>query len=74
MRLVEALEYANIKERAKKKDLAKLLWPDSSGSTQGVNMSKLISGKTKKVNPDWIPIICSFCRVSPSFLFPDLEF
>jgi len=70
MRLVEALEYASIKKRAKKKDLDKCLWPDSGENAQAVNISKLISGKTKKIDPEWITIICKFCGVDANFLFP----
>jgi hypothetical protein len=69
MRLIEALEFANIGQRKRKKDLARLLWPDSSYESQDVNMSKLINGKTKRIDPGWVNIIADFCGVDANFLF-----
>lgn len=51
-----------------KKDLAAKIWPNSSPDTQKVNMSNLCKGATKKVNPEWIVIICKETGCSSDFL------
>ena len=56
-------------KKVKKKDIAALLWPDSTETAQQVNMTKLCSGKTTKINPDWVNIICDTCECSADFLF-----
>jgi len=52
-----------------KKDLAALMWPDSTETGQMVNMTGLCSGKRTKVDPDWVEIICRECGCSADFLF-----
>lgn len=51
-----------------KKDIAARLWPDAPETTQVVNMTNLCSGKTKRVEPEWIAIICKMTGVSADFL------
>lgn len=63
---------ARAKEQGRKvmkKDLAALLWPDASVTAQQVNMTSLCSGKTARISPDWVPIICNICGCSADFLF-----
>lgn len=63
---------ARAKEQGRKimkKDLAAKLWPDSSPSAQQVNMTGLINGKTAKISPEWVNIICEECGCSADFLF-----
>lgn len=69
IKINEALQFSkkNGKE-IQKKDLAKKLWPDSAPLTQEVNMSNLISGKTKTIKPEWIEIICEETGVSANEL------
>lgn len=70
MRLEQAL--ARAKEQGKKvlkKDLAAKLWPDSSPAAQQVNMTSLCAGKTAKISPDWVSIICNELGCTPNFLF-----
>lgn len=52
-----------------KKDIAARLWPDSAPVAQQVNMSSLCSGKTAKVSPEWVSIICKMTGCSADFLF-----
>mgnify|MGYP001240447581 CR=1 FL=1 len=51
-----------------KKDLAAKIWPNSKPEAQSVNMTNLASGITKKVNPDWIVILCKELDCSSDFL------
>lgn len=56
-------------KKVKKKDLAKRLWPDSSPVAQQVNMTALCAGKTTRINPDWVKIICEMTGCTSDFLF-----
>ena len=70
MRIEQAI--ARAKEQGKKvwkKDIAARLWPDSTEAAQQVNMTALCSGKTTKINPDWVAIICEMTGCSADFLF-----
>ena len=70
MRIEQAL--ARAKEQGKKvlkKDLAAKLWPDSASAAQQVNMTALCNGKTNKINPDWVNIICEMTGCTADFLF-----
>jgi hypothetical protein len=70
MRLEQAI--ARAKEQGTKvlkKDVAARLWPDSTESGQQVNMTALCSGKTTKINPDWVAIICEMTGCTADFLF-----
>lgn len=70
MRIEQAL--ARAKEQGKKvlkKDLAAKLWPDSAPAAQQVNMTALCAGKTTKINPDWVAIICDETGCTADFLF-----
>lgn len=63
---------ARAKEQGKrvwKKDIAARLWPDSNAAGQQVNMTALCAGKTTKINPDWVPIICEMTGCTADFLF-----
>ena len=51
-----------------KKDIAARLWPNSSPSAQQVNMTKLCNGKQKKIDPEWVKIVCELTGVSANFL------
>lgn len=70
MRIEQAI--ARAKESGKKvlrKDIAERLWPNSTPSAQQVNMTALTSGRTTKINPDWVAIICEMTGCSADFLF-----
>lgn len=63
--LARAKEQGN---KVLKKDIAARLWPDSSPAAQQVNMTILCSGKTARVAPEWIRIICEMTGCSADFL------
>lgn len=51
-----------------KKDLAAKIWVNSKPEAQAVNMTNLCSGVTKKVNPEWLVIICLETGCSADYL------
>lgn len=55
-------------KKVKKKELAAKIWPNSNSSSQAVNMANLCNGTTKRVNPDWIVIICKELGCTSDFL------
>lgn len=70
MRIEQAI--ARAKEQGNKvwkKEIAARLWPDSNETAQQVNMTALCNGKTTKINPDWIAIICEMTGCTADFLF-----
>lgn len=70
IRIEQALAVAKENGRKiTKKDLASMLWPDTTAAGQQVNMTNLCGGKTARIDPDWIPIICRECGVTADFLF-----
>lgn len=52
-----------------KKDVAARLWEGSTESSQQVNMTNLCNGTTKKINPDWVDILCEMLGCTPNYLF-----
>lgn len=52
-----------------KKDLAARLWPDSVPEAQQVNITRLCSGKTARIEEDWVKIICEMTGCTADFLF-----
>ena len=70
IRIEQALAVAKENGRKiAKKDIAAMLWPNATQAAQQVNMTNLCSGKTSRIDPDWVPIICRECGVSADFLF-----
>ena len=70
MRIEQAI--ARAKEQGNKvlkKDLAAKLWPNSTEAGQQVNMTALCSGKTTKINAEWVNIICEMTGCTADFLF-----
>ncbi len=70
MRIEQAI--ARAKEQGTKvlkKDVAARLWPDSSPAAQQVNMTALCNGRTNKISPDWVNIICEMTGCTADFLF-----
>ena len=63
--IARAKEQGNV---LKKKDIAARLWPDSVPAAQQVNMTALCSGKTTRINPNWIVVICEMTGCSADFL------
>ena len=52
-----------------KKDIAARLFPGVSTATQQVNMTSLCNGKTKRILPEWVIVICEMCDCTPNYLF-----
>ena len=72
MQLRIEMAIARAKEKGRivmKKEIAARLWPDSAPVSQMVNMSALCQGRTARIAPEWVPIICSMTGCSADFLF-----
>lgn len=71
LRIKEALEKFN--EGAEKKktmiDLAREIWKDSEIGTQRMNISKFANGKRRRIDIDYIPILCRELKCDANFLF-----
>lgn len=69
LKVNEAIARAESKgKKIYKKDLAAKIWANSRPEAQAVNMTNLCSGVTKKVNPEWLVIICLETGCSADFL------
>lgn len=70
LKVNEAIARAEMNgKKIKKKELAAKIWANSRPEAQAVNMTNLCTGTTKKVNPEWIKIICRETGVTADFLF-----
>lgn len=70
MRIEEAI--ARTKQQGNKvlkKDIAARLWPDSTPVAQQVNITRLCSGKTPRINVEWVNVICEMTGCTADFLF-----
>lgn len=52
-----------------KKDIAARLFEGASESAQQVNMTNLCNGKTKRIIPEWVVIICEMLDCTADYLF-----
>lgn len=52
-----------------KKVVAARLWEGTSEAAQQVNMTSLCSGKTLRIMPEWVTIVCEMCDCTPNYLF-----
>lgn len=52
-----------------KKDIAARLFEGASESAQQVNMTNLCNGKTKRIVPEWVVIICEMLDCTADYLF-----
>lgn len=73
LRIEEAMGYHEANKNKselslQKKDLGKLLFKEAKPKTQVVNISNLINGKTSRVAPNWIKLICKATGVDANFL------
>lgn len=72
MQLRIEMAIARAKEEGRvvmKKEIAARLWPDSAPAAQMVNMSSLCQGRTARIAPEWVPIICGMTSCSADYLF-----
>lgn len=63
-----ALSEANGK-KVLKKDIAARLFAGVNESAQQVNMTNLCKGKTKRIAPEWVIILCEMLDCSANYLF-----
>lgn len=69
-RVNEAIARANANGiKVLKKDVSARLWEGSTEQAQQVNMTKLCTGKTKAIRPEWVGIVCEMCDCTPNYLF-----
>ena len=69
LRVNEAIARAEMNgKKILKKELAAKIWENSRPEAQVVNMTNLVSGITKKVNPDWIVTLCKELECSADYL------
>lgn len=72
MRLKEAIAYAKEKGllgKKQKKELAQVLWPKSTPRAAYMNFLNLENGKSKKIDVESVPTLCSVLGVSADYLF-----
>lgn len=70
LRVNEAIARSEMKgNKILKRELARKIWPNSKPESQLVNMSNLCSGVTKKINPEWVVVLCKELKCSADFLF-----
>ena len=70
LRLNEAIALAVVNGKTiRKKDIAAKLWPASTPVTQSINMRLLCKGSTKRIEPQWVQVICDETGCDPNFLF-----
>lgn len=70
LRIGEAIARARANgKKIFKKDLGKVLWSERSEEAQIINMANLCNGKTKRICPEWVGIICEMCECTPNYLF-----
>lgn len=63
--------FAAAKERGKKvrkKELAALMWPEAPETNRMRSIGNLASGRTTRIEPEWLNIIAEYCGVSIDFL------
>ena len=68
LRVNEAIAYAQKTKPIRKKDLAKMIWKDSTEHCAANNLTNLSSGRSKSVSIDAIRVICRECGVTAGFL------
>jgi hypothetical protein len=71
IKLIEAMGFhaAKTGEQITRIELAEKLWPNSPKRSQYINISRLASGKAKRVDIDHVRIICDTLDVDANFLF-----
>jgi hypothetical protein len=56
-----------------KTELGLKLWPDSSRESMLINTAKLFNGRTKRIEFDWVGIICEWLQCEPNDLFENYQ-
>lgn len=69
LKINEAIAAAQLQGKVvKKKDLAKKFFPKSTDQSRSTLMTKVCSGKTTRIDPEWIVILCQECGVTANFV------
>lgn len=69
-RLKESLLYAKENGLTKsKKEIARIIWPESGEVCARVNMSNLESGRCKRIETKNVAVLCGILGVSADYLF-----
>lgn len=53
----------------RKAEFAQSMWPNSSARSARMNLSNLVSGKSKKIDIENVPLVCERLGVSADYLF-----
>lgn len=70
LKINEAIAFATMNgKKINKTAIAARLWPDSTPLTRRQNMTNLCTGKTDKINPRWVDVICEMTGCDANFLF-----
>lgn len=70
LKINEAIALAKSKGMTiSKLELAKKLWPESDDITAKANFCNLASGRSKKINVNAVPVLCTELGVSADYLF-----
>lgn len=70
LKVKEAIARSEAKgKKVYKKDIAARLFEGVSESAQQVNMTNLLNGKTQRIKPEWVVVICQMCGCSSDYLF-----
>ena len=70
LRVNEAIARAVTRgHRVFKKDISQRIFAGVTESAQQVNMSNLCNGRTKRIKPEWVVVICEMCECSADYLF-----
>lgn len=69
LKIEEAIAMARVNgQKIMKTDIAARIWPNNVLSAQRVNMTRLCTGETASVKPEWINIICDMTGCTADFL------
>lgn len=69
LKIDEAIAFARLNgKKLTKTNIAARIWPESSPLSRRQNMTNLCTGKTDKVNPKWVEIICEMTGCDANFL------
>ena len=70
LKLKEAIARSEMNgKKIMKKEIAARLWATSNKQTRQVNMTNLLNGRTKKINFEWVIIICTMLDCTADYLF-----
>lgn len=70
LRIIEALAYAQVHgKKINKGELAEKLFPETNKACQYQKLQHLISGRTLRVKPETVVIICKETGVSADYIF-----